>query len=393
MTHIESRPSTNTEWDYDFSIDFENANEENVKAFTAAVQTEKLANIISNQAVENEHKWFPRRMRDLDSFAEKVLEFGEELDADHPGFKDPVYRKRRQAITLAAKKYRTGQPLPHVDYTEEEIKTWGTVYKKLTTLYKTHACKQHNYVFPLLEQNCGYSPDSIPQLAVVSEFLQDCTGWQLRPVMGLLSSRDFLNAFAFRVFHSTQYIRHHSKPYYTPEPDVCHELLGHVPLFCDPEFAAFSQYIGLASLGASDEDIEKLATLYWFTIEFGLCREGDKVKAYGAGLLSSFGELEYCLSDKPEHVDFDPQTVSGTKYPITEYQERYFVCKSFEDAKKKLREYAKSLKRPFEVKYNPYTQRVEVINTKEQLTSLAGSISADMELLKNAIAVWDGKNM
>ncbi len=97
------------------------------------------------------------------------------------------------------------------------------------------------------------------------------------------------------------------------------------------------QEIGLASLGASDEDVEKLATCYWFTVEFGICRQAGALKAYGAGLLSSFGELEYCLTDSPELRPFDPAVTAVTKYPITTFQPVYFVAESFAVAKKQMR--------------------------------------------------------
>jgi phenylalanine-4-hydroxylase len=395
MCRIESRPSKTDKMDYDFFVDFEDARIEDLDKVCESLRLKgiKVSNansegLISPNTTINKIMWFPRKISDLDEFSNKTLDYGAELNADHPGFTDPVYRERRKYIAEISKKYRHGQPIPRIEYTEQEISTWRTIYTNLKTLYKTHACRQHNYVFPLLEANCGYGPDNIPQLEDVSKFLQECTGFRLRPVQGLLTSRDFLNGLAFRVFHSTQYIRHHSQPFYTPEPDVCHELLGHVPLFADPDFADFSQEIGLASLGASDDDIEKLATCYWFSVEFGLCKEDGKLKAYGAGLLSSFGELKYCLGEdkeKPEYKPFDPSITALTKYPITSYQPIYFVAESFQDAKEKLIEFSNTLDRPFSVRYNALTQSIEILDSKYKLIRLIKDLQNQLSTLNNAL--------
>lgn len=382
LSHIESRPSRQNPGHYDFFVDVPG---EDATVLAAVPGLKAICKSVTVLGTEKEMPWFPRKISDLDRFADRTLEMGEELSSDHPGAKDPEYRKRRYEITKNARDFRHGDRIPFVDYTESENKTWGIVYRELTRMYKTHACAEHNRVFPLLEKYCGYSDKAIPQLQNISDFLHSQTGFRLRPVAGLLSSRDFLNGLAFRVFHSTQYIRHHSVPLYTPEPDVCHELLGHVPLFADPDYADFSQEIGLLSLGVSDEDIEKLATCYWFTIEFGLCRQGDELKAYGAGLLSSFGELEYCLSGKPETRPFNPNITAVTKYPITEYQPIYYVAESFEDAKQKLRAFGHKLSRPFSVRYNPYTESVEVINSYGELNRLAHQLKGDMDVLVNAM--------
>nr|XP_027203742.1 protein henna-like [Dermatophagoides pteronyssinus] len=386
LFRIESRSSKRYDSDYEFLVECSSQ----AVGLSAALdelkkETQYIQVISRDKANDETVPWFPRKIKDLDRFANHILSYGSELDADHPGFKDQVYRGRRAYFGELAMKYKHGQPIPRVEYTEQEIETWGTVFRELVKLYPTHACKEHNHIFPLMIENCGYSETNIPQLEDVSNFLKDCTGFTLRPTAGLLSSRDFLAGLAFRVFHCTQYIRHYSKPMYTPEPDVCHELLGHAPLFADPSFARFSQEIGLASLGAPDEYIEKLATCYWFTIEFGICKQDDQLKAYGAGLLSSFGELEYCLSGKPEIRNFDPRQTSEQQYPITEFQPVYYLAESFYDAQKKLREFAFSIPRPFTVHYNPYTSNIEIIDSKTQLEHLGRDIENEMQILVESI--------
>ncbi|OQR77262.1 phenylalanine-4-hydroxylase-like [Tropilaelaps mercedesae] len=390
LEHIESRSSQKIKDAYEFIVNFDATNCGDVPTCIEAIKKVAVHVTLCTREkifrqISEEVPWFPRHIQDLDLLANQILSYGSELNADHPGFTDPVYRARRTELADIAYHYKHGEKIPRVDYNENEVKTWGIVFQELMKKYPTHACREHNHIMPLMVEHCGYRVDNIPQLEDVSRFLKHATGFSLRPVAGLLSSRDFLAGLAFRVFHSTQYIRHHTTPFYTPEPDVCHELLGHAPLFADPDFARFSQEIGLASLGAPDDYIEKLATCYWFTVEFGLCRQDGDLKAYGAGLLSSFGELDYCLSDKPEVRSFDPAVTGKQKYPITEYQPIYFVADSFQQAQQKMREYALSIPRPFDVRYNPYTQQIELLDSAHQLQVLANDLAIEMSLLTSAL--------
>ena len=388
LKHIESKKKKKVADSYEFMVVFDGQYDYTkvVEQLKAGYETSYLE-VITREKKDKDSTvpWFPRKICDLDTFADNILMCGSELDADHPGFTDQKYRARRKYFADIAQKYRYGEPIPRVEYNQAEIDTWRAIYDKVVHLHKRYACKEYNHIFPLMEENCGYSRDNIPQLEDVSRFLKDSTGFTLRPVAGLLSSRDFLAGLAYRVFHSTQYIRHHANPHYTPEPDICHELLGHAPLFADPDFARFSQEIGLASLGAPDEYIEKLATCYWFTIEFGLCKQGGQVKAYGAGLLSSFGELEYSMSGKPKILAFEPAVTGSQKYPITEYQPVYFLADSFADAQAKLHDYAASIPRPAIFRYNPYTQSIETLSSSTQIWSLAKEIKSDLALVVDSL--------
>jgi len=325
--------------------------------------------------------WFPTRIEDFDHIGKEILGEGDGIqESDHPSFRDPVYRKRRDFITRVAHDYKMSDThIPTVKYTEEEIGVWKHCYPKLKKLLIKNACDETNEIIQEMEDNVeGFSDHTIPQLDPLSKYLQGKTGWRLKPVGGLLSQREFLNGLAFKIFHSTQYIRHHSTPEYTPEPDIIHELVGHAPMFANKDFADFSQEIGLASLGASELELKRLASIYWFTVEFGMCRDQDNnLKAYGAGIMSSFGELEYCVTDVPEFKPFDPYEIAQNHltFPISEMQPIYFVAESFEKAKTQIIDYCEHINKPFHVSYNTKTDSIEVdgnIKTRPETNAEAG---------------------
>jgi phenylalanine-4-hydroxylase len=256
------------------------------------------------------------------------------LDPDHPGFKDPEYRARRNQIAQIAMSHVPGEPIPVAPYSAEEHGVWQTIWKALGPAHQRHACAEYLDCVRRLD----FDTDRIPQLAEVSRKVEAISGFRLEPVAGLVEPRVFLESLANGVFLCTQYIRHHSTPLYTPEPDVAHEIIGHAVTLASTRFAELNRLFGKAvKRTTNSDDLDRLARVYWFTIEFGVLRENGEVKAYGTGLLSSAGELEEM--HKAEFRPLALDVMSRHDYDPTHYQSVLFCGESFEEMYGRLREF------------------------------------------------------
>jgi phenylalanine-4-hydroxylase len=262
------------------------------------------------------------------------------LPIDHPGAHDPEYRARRNFIATLAKGYRDDprHVIPRVDYSEQETAIWRHVYDQLEEAQQRRACS----LYLGARRALGISRHRIPQLDEMTGKLSRLTNFRLAPIEGLVETRAFLSWLGKRVMLCTQYIRHHSRPDYTPEPDIVHEAIGHIPNFTNPDFADFSQFIGKGAVVADDKQLEQLGRLYWFTVEFGLVEEGDEIKAFGAGLLSSYSELEHAFGHQVERRKFDLEEVISTPYDYSDMQPRLFVIPSYGYLKEVTREFIES---------------------------------------------------
>jgi phenylalanine-4-hydroxylase len=257
-----------------------------------------------------------------------------QLDPDHPGFRDREYRKRRNQIAQLAMNFQPGDQIPDAPYTAEEHQVWRAIWRALEPAHQKHACAE--YLSSL--QRLSFDPDRIPQLREVNEKVQAISGFRLEPVAGLVQPRVFLENLANGVFLCTQYIRHHSTPLYTPEPDVVHEIVGHGVTLASERLAELNRLFGEAVKRTTAQNaLDRLSRIYWFTIEFGALRERESVKAYGTGLLSSAGEMEE-MSDA-ELRPLDLEAASRQQYDPTHFQPVLFCAESFEAMYQTLREY------------------------------------------------------
>jgi phenylalanine-4-hydroxylase len=247
------------------------------------------------------------------------------LADDHPGKTDPEYQRRRNEIASAALDWGAGQPIPQIAYSEAEHEVWRTVQRELAPKHARYACT------PFLEAKRALDlpADQVPQLNEVTDRLEPLTGFHYLPAAGIVPVKEFYGSLADREFHSTQYIRHPSAPLYTPEPDLIHEVIGHGNLLADPQFAEINRLAGDAARRAhTDEGVQYVADVFWFTIEFGVVWEQGELRAYGAGILSSYGEIEEFREMEIRPLDF--HQMGTIDYDITHYQPVLFAAESMD---------------------------------------------------------------
>jgi phenylalanine-4-hydroxylase len=245
------------------------------------------------------------------------------LADDHPGVSDPDYLRRRNEIAQAAVGLKPGDEARNIDYNDDENRTWETAVTTLRDLHAKHAARA--YLDGV--ERLALPSDRVPQLAEVSRRLQRLTGWRVEAAPGLAPIREFYGSLGERRFLSTQYVRHPSVPLYTPEPDVIHEVVGHCNSLANTQFADLYATAGAASTRADDDALVRFSKTFWFTLEFGVVHENGDLKAYGAGLLSSFGEMNAYRD--AEIRDWDPDAMAVTDYDINHYQPVLFAAPDF----------------------------------------------------------------
>ncbi len=237
------------------------------------------------------------------------------LHDGHPGADDPIYRRRRGEIAAAALAWRPGAPAPLIAYSAAEQAVWRTVRRELAPLHERFAVAEYRAALAAV----ALPDDRIPGLDEVSARLGEVGGWRYVPAAGLVELRTFYESLGRRVFHSTQYVRHGALPLYTPEPDIVHEVIGHGHLLATPTFGELHRRAGVAAARLrSDDSLRFLSRVFWFTLEFGVVVEDGALHAYGAGILSSYGELGEFRGMALRPLDL--RAMGTAEYDITRYQ-------------------------------------------------------------------------
>jgi phenylalanine-4-hydroxylase len=213
-------------------------------------------------------------------------------------------------------------------YTSEDHLVWSLLYKE--QMEHLPAISTDAYLDGI--QRIKFESDKIPDFNIINEELAKITGWQVYVVPGLIANKPFFEHLVRKEFPATTWLRKLEQLKYLPEPDMFHDVFGHVPLLAEPFFCDYLQGVSDIALQHIDNPtaVELISRIYWFTVEFGLIRESGELKIYGAGILSSPGESKFSVSTEATHVPFDIQTILDTPYIKDRYQDKYFVIDSYQ---------------------------------------------------------------
>ena len=223
------------------------------------------------------------------------------------------------------------------DYSKEEQENWKFLYNRQMQFLPGRACDE--YIEGASKLNL--SADKIPFLKDLSHIFYDSTGWKVARVPGLIHEQNFFELLRRKVFPSTDYIRGKEELDYTPAPDLFHDIFGHMPLLTNKSFASFYQMFGEAAFKAEGINRKYLETFHWFTVEFGLIRKPEGVRIYGAGIVSSHGEVQSALSGNVEVKEFDPDKIVVQEYDVWHLQPILFAINSFEQLENGFKEWTK----------------------------------------------------
>lgn len=267
----------------------------------------------------------------LASFPFAAGEYGSIVQTNYPGAHDAEYRAR--VTHLVAQSAEAWPNIPRYVYNEDEHETWRLVSSVLRLLQDRYACR----AFLEGRDALGLSYEEVPQLDEVSATMEAATGFMLAPVGGLLDKAEFLPMLAQKVMRCTPYVRHPAFPFFTPEPDILHELRGHAPMFMHEPFVELSVSIGHSAQAAVDagnnELLDLIGLFYWYTVEYGLILEDGELKVFGAG---SNGGIQDLLRSMDPMVKKEPFSLEAIRSLTIDYdapQERFFVAESYEQVR------------------------------------------------------------
>jgi phenylalanine-4-hydroxylase len=214
-------------------------------------------------------------------------------------------------------------------YTPEDHQVWSILYKNQMELLPAIAAEAYLHGI----SNCGFQADRVPQFSEVNKALESMTGWSIYVVPGLIDNKPFFEHLSRKEFPATTWLRSLSQLKYLEEPDMFHDVFGHIPLLSEQFFCDYLQGLSAITLEYIDNDmvIEIMARLYWYTVEFGLIHENHQIKIYGAGILSSSGECQFAVSPQANHIPFDVVKIMDTPYVKDKFQSQYFVIQSYKD--------------------------------------------------------------